>query len=321
MGLEKKSSLVARPQRLDLFIASEWSALFSRTQAAKLIRSKKVLVNKNVIKKPSHFLQIDDIVEFSYTPSPKWSLQANDLAVPILYQDQHLAVVHKPINMTVHPGAGTSNDTLVHSLLAQMQLSSGSEKDRPGIVHRLDRQTEGLMVIAKTDHAHFKLSEIFQQRKIIKKYLAWTCGFPQCEEGKITGYISRHPKQRTLMTFSENPMHEHSKTASLEFAVLKKKFPFALVSVNLLTGRTHQIRATLQHKQIPIVNDSLYGNSLFFERHQFDKTLQKKIKDLDFLLAAVSLSFEHPYSGKTMDFKIKSLPRFEEFEQLIKILE
>lgn len=321
MNSPKKYSVVAHSQRLDVFIASQWSSSFSRTQAAKLIQSKKVRVNQKVIHKPSHMLQTADVVELEYVSSPQWSLQANNLNVPVLFQDDYLAVVHKPINMTVHPGAGTNNDTLVHSLLAQIQLSSGSEKDRPGIVHRLDRQTEGLMVVAKTDHAHFKLSELFQKRQIEKRYLAWTCGFPQPEQDNITGYISRHPQQRTLMVFSEHSLHAHSKSASLEFTTIKKKFPFALVSINLLTGRTHQIRASFQYKKIPVVNDPLYGSSHFFERHNFEKSLQKKIENLDFLLAAVSLSFQHPYTGKPMSFSIEHLPRFEKFEQVIKILE
>lgn len=370
---EKSERLQATVQteknmRLDVFVASYWQEKFSRAKAQKYIQEKKVFVNEKIIGKPSFVLQENDVVAVEYSVPQTWQLEPNNMHIPILYQDEYLAIIHKPPMMTVHPGAGTKNDTLVHSLLAQMDsLSSGAivslqnsgieqnneqnneaeknieqnneqsnEKNngtdkknaeeiaRPGIVHRLDRETEGLMIIAKTDHAHYRLAQMFEQRKIQKKYLAWVCAFPQNEQDTIEGYISRHPSrqsaQRKLMVFSEQPLHEKSKFASLAFQVQKKSFPFALLQIDLHTGRTHQIRVSFKSRQHPVVNDSLYGNKKFFQRHNIDKTLVQEMEKLGLLLAANSIAFEHPYTNKPMQFALNALPRFTAFEKLIEPL-
>lgn len=335
--------------RLDVFVASRWSQYFSRSQAQKNIHGGLVCVNNKQIQKVSYLLQENDNVQICYQPPLPWHIEANhSQKIPVIYQDEFLAVVHKPAAMTVHPGAGTGNDTLVHYLLAQMDsLSEGSQQERPGIVHRLDRDTEGLLLIAKTNQAHAKLAALFAERKIHKSYRAWLCGFPQesaynfeqekqnsasifCniktngtseEKHLLQGYIQRHPSAhadlRKRMLFTTAPLHERSKYASLAFSIEKEIFPFVCVSIDLYTGRTHQIRAAFQYLHTPVVNDNIYGDKNFLKHHNIKMSFIKLIQNNGLLLVADSLCFVHPFIRKEMNFSLPKLPRFAAFEQIL----
>ncbi len=239
---------------------------------------------------------------------PKITLQANNQNVPILYQDEDLAIVHKPAKMTVHPGAGTQQDTLVHSLKSQIHpLSDCNSEQRPGIIHRLDRDTEGLMLIAKNNLIHRKIAEQFQARTIYKEYHAWLCGIPAPEKGEINGFISRNRNNRKLMQFQFENSIPNARQASLSYVTIKKKYNFSLVKIILKTGRTHQIRCSF-----PSIHTSVVGDTSYCSRTVKKKKFSEKF---GMLLVANRIQFFHPIQNKKYDFKIDLPKRFLKFEE------
>ncbi len=297
--------------RLDTGIAQTYPDLFSRAKAQKLIREEKVRVNGKTCAKPSFASEMTSEVDFDFEPETSFVLKPNDKGVPIVYQDNDLAIIHKPSGITVHPGAGNRNDTLVHSLLAQLEtLSTGVDPQRPGIIHRLDRETEGLMVVAKTNLAHRVIAEAFQNREVEKEYLAWVWGRTEAE-GVAEGFIGRHRTIRRKMVFLDQPQDETWKSASLDYRLEKWLDPFSLVRIRLHTGRTHQIRATFSYLNHPVVGDPLY--SKIHRRVQnagLSANTEKILEKRGMLLIASRLSFQHPTSGKKLEFTLPLPERF-----------
>ena len=210
--------------------------------------------------------------------------------------------------MTVHPGAGTKEDTLVHSLVAQIHpLSSLNGEERPGIVHRLDRDTEGLMLIAKDNPTHQRLAEQFQTRRIYKEYHAWLSGLLRPAKGEIDGFISRSPRNRKRMQFSSYDFMGRGRPASLSYELLREIEKFSLVKIILKTGRTHQIRCSFLSIRTSVVGDQLY------------KKPGMRKKDLwmehGLLLVANRIRFFHPLQKKDYEFQIDLPERFIQFEE------
>jgi len=306
--------------RLDHYLVELTDGEYSRSFLQKKIEEGFVLSGKAQLQKSSFKPKEDIPVQLTIEPEPAYTLSGNDQSVPILYQDEYLAIIHKPAGMTVHPGTGTGDDTLVHSLLSQMEsLSEGSSPERPGIVHRLDRDTAGLMVIAKTSQAHDALSSLFAQRTIQKIYHAVVWG-EMHQAGELNGFIFRHPKHRTRMKFireeslkeTKEEVPEDAKSASLSFSPLHHNRALTLLRIELHSGRTHQIRASFAAIGHPVAGDPLYGSDDRFARlYHFGKKHWAAIEEYGLMLHASSLSFAHPFTGKPLSF---SLPLPDVFE-------
>lgn len=240
-----------------------------------------------------------------------------DLPLSVIFEDEYLAVIDKPAGMTVHPGAGTGDDTLVHALYARYGtgLPEGSGADRPGVVHRLDRDTSGLMAVAKTDKAHMKLSRMIADREVTRIYHAVCRGRPFPSAGVVDVPIGRHPTKRTLMAPKDT-----GKQALTHYRMVENYAQGAasLIECRLETGRTHQIRVHMQHRQCPLIGDKSYGTA----RGSIRQKLPEEARDIcrDFArqaLHAVRLSFAHPFTGENMTFTA-SYP--EDMEKLLAAL-
>ncbi len=295
-------------ERLDISISKNWPDRFSRTEAQRMIAQGMVTLYEKEVIKPSFKAQQKSYFYIKLKKKYQITITANNQNVPILYQDADLVVIHKPTGMTVHPGSGTKEDTLVHSLKSQVHpLSDLNSKERAGIVHRLDRDTEGVMLIAKNNSTHRNLSEQFQKRSIYKEYLAWLSGIPIRCKGEINGFISRNPRNRKLMQFNSEEVTTNSRWASLHYEMLKEQNGFSLVKIVLKTGRTHQIRCSFPHVHAYVVGDRLYSSR---------KMKRQKI-DYDFglLLVANKICFLHPKQNKKLCFYIDRPKRFLDFER------
>lgn len=234
-----------------------------------------------------------------------------DAGIPVLYEDEYLAIVHKPAGMTVHPGAGTGNDTMVHALLGQFEKLS-PHHERPGIVHRLDRETEGLMVIAKTEQARHRLSASFAERQIQKRYSALVWGSVTLPEA-VSGYIWRDQKDRKKMKFGDRPPSHIARLRTAELLVhaqVRHKFATEL-DIELITGRTHQIRATLVHYHAPLIGDVLYGDDAGKCRlYKIGREKREKVAQAGMLLVARKLAFRHPFKRRNLEYSIALPERF-----------
>ncbi|RME14927.1 MAG: RluA family pseudouridine synthase [Bdellovibrio sp.] len=273
-------------KRADSFLCS-LPEIASRTQAQKLIQDKKVLVNGQSIK-PSYLPRKGDLFTITIPPPPPGpSLSPYNFPLNIIYEDEDLLVINKPSGLVVHPAHGHDSDTLVNALMNKgIPLSKGTHPLRPGIVHRLDKETSGLLVIAKNDAAHSFLSEQFFQRSIQRLYWAFVQKKPSPLSGIIESYLARHPVHRKK--FASQP---NGKKAITHYTVKKYNHLISLVECRLQTGRTHQIRVHLSEKGCPILGDPLYG-----PRKPF------KVKSPRLALHAKTLGFIHPQSHKKLFF-------------------
>lgn len=290
-------------QRIDAYL-SECGAeeLLSRSFIAQLINDNKILVNGNVIKK-SYKLQSGDVIEIEIPPRPPADITPQDIPLDIRYEDDDLVIINKPAGLTVHPAPGNPDGTLVNGLMHHFKgnLSSGTHSFRPGIVHRLDKDTSGLLIVAKTDIAHVKLTEMFQKRQIDKYYRAIVCGVPQEAEFTIHQPIDRSRTDRKKMAVLAS-----GRDAITHCAVEEYFDFFTLLNIKLETGRTHQIRVHCAFLNNPILGDETYNSlkrTLTFVPHN----MQKKVK---YLLAnrlhrqalhAWRLSFRHPVTGAQIE--------------------
>jgi len=242
-------------QRLDAFVAARLQV--SRTRARNLLETTRV--NGNTAK-ASYTLRAGDAVAIEIAPLPEPAPVVVPVAAPlppILFEDEHLIVVNKPTGLTVHPGAGEPQTTLIDVIRASgRQLSSIGSQERQGIVHRLDKETSGVMVVCKTDAAHEKLAEDFAERRVRKNYTAVVCGVPP-KRGLIEAPIARHAVNRKKMTIDQA-----GRPSATEYSIIRSWEKFALLDVNLLTGRTHQIRVHLSYLQYPVAGDAVYGGGL-----------------------------------------------------------
>ena len=234
--------------------------------------------------------------------------------LPILYEDDDFLIINKPRGLVVHEGAGETGATLVDVLRARdVSLSSVGPSERAGIVHRLDKETTGVMAVCKTDAAHWKLAEDFAERRIRKEYLALCCGVPPAR-GRIEAPIFRHPTHRKKMAVVATGRH-----AVTEYEIEKSWPRFALLRVNLLTGRTHQIRVHLAHLNYPVAGDVLYGGARRATQIAAGDTSRAALEQLGGqALHAATLGFAHPITGADMKFEA---PLPEDFTRVLAALD
>jgi 23S rRNA pseudouridine1911/1915/1917 synthase len=271
--------------RIDTLIADQLESI-SRTRATELIRDGFVLVN-NDKKKAKYKPQVGDIVEVSIPEIEPIELIAEDLNLEILYEDQDVAVVNKPSGMVVHPSLGHGRGTLVNGMMyAIKDLSGINGERRPGIVHRIDKDTSGLLMVAKNDKAHESLSEQLKEKTVKREYVALVHGVIDHHLGKIDAPIGRDVKDRMRFEVVEN-----GKNAVTHFEVLKRFADYTLVKCRLETGRTHQIRVHMRYIGHSLVGDPLYGPRKTFK------------SDFGQFLHAKSIGFNHPSTGDFMEFE------------------
>ncbi len=268
--------------RLDRFLESRLG--FTRSQVKRLIVSGNVLVNGQMPKKAGVKVSEGDAIDV-FIPEPEESeLVPLDMDLKVYYEDEYLAVVEKPAGLPVHPACGHQQDTLANVLIARFPtLSWLGGVQRPGIVHRLDKDTSGLMMVAKDEKAHLALTEMLKNREVVKVYIAVCWGVPRFMEGRIEAPIGRHPVDRKKMAVVPK-----GREAISLYRVFSKTERFSLLLVRILTGRTHQIRVHLHHIGCPIIGDPVYGK-----------------KGLDLIhrqaLHAAFLAFKHPVTERYIE--------------------
>ena len=293
--------------RLDTYLASQIEG-WSRARLQQLIEDEDVLVNRRTAKS-SQKLKAGDEIEIELTISPAESFAPEPIPLKIVYEDSDVVVVNKPAGLVVHPAAGIRSGTLANALSYHFdQLSRNAGATRPGIVHRLDKNTSGLLVVAKNETAHENLAAQFRGREIFKSYIALVHGIVQQESGQIDRPIARDPRNRTRMAVVTG-----GRTALSLYRVKRRYESFTLLDVDLKTGRTHQIRVHLAWLKHPVVGDDVYGGGR--DNAVRDPKIKAQIRKLDrHFLHAERLAFRHPSSDKLMEFQA-SLP--VELDQLI----
>lgn len=281
--------------RIDKYLTEKLESM-SRSKIQKLIDDEQVLVNGETIKS-NYKIEKNDEIEV-YIPEPETvDMVAENIPIDIIYEDRDIAVINKEQGMVVHPGAGNPNGTLVNALLYHMDDLSGINGEiRPGIVHRLDKDTSGALVIAKNDESHVHLSNQLQNRTMKRTYWTIVHGSIPHEHGTIDAPIGRDPKNRQKFAVTSN-----GKEAITHFKVLEHFKQYTLVEVSLETGRTHQIRVHMSYINYPVAGDEVYGP-------------KKTLKGNGQFLHARSLEFIHPRTGEKMKFEAP-LPKI--FEQIL----
>jgi 23S rRNA pseudouridine1911/1915/1917 synthase len=300
MPLTLTVSAESAGHRLDVFVASHCPDL-SRARIQKLIKEGRVRVNGETVK-PSHETREGETitVEVEESMASPPAVTGEEIPLEVLHEDDDLLVINKPRGMVVHPAAGHWSGTLVNALLGRGEsFSSAGGEDRPGIVHRLDKDTSGVMVIAKNDRAHWKLAKQFQERKVEKRYLALVCGAVRESNGVVRAPMGRHPVHRQKMVVLPT-----GRDALTEYLVKERFEDFTLVECHPLTGRTHQIRVHLSYIHHPVVGDDVYGGrARALQAAQKDAPLSRLIAALSGqALHAASLAFNHPTGGRRMTF-------------------
>ena len=286
--------------RLDRFLMRATEDM-SRTHLQRLIRDGNVTVNDKVPKQPSYLLRDGDRVCLTLPPPRTLeTLQPERIPLDILHEDNHLLVLNKPARMLVHPANNVYTGTLVNALLSHCtDLSGIGGVERPGIVHRLDKDTSGVLVVAKTDVAHRKLSAQFERHSITRQYVAVVCGTPPEVTGRIDARIARSRRDRRRMTTVET----HGRHAVTHYEVLEKYPKFALVQLTLETGRLHQIRVHLQHIGHPVAGDAVYGGEQRALNDADTPTLKQALAQLKRqALHARLLGFTHPATSENLTF-------------------
>lgn len=288
--------------RLDKAIVSLTGEEFSRALIQKLIDDEKIKVNKK-IEKASYKVAVNDIIEIEKDEPKEISLKAENIPIDIIYEDDDIVIVNKAKGMVVHPGNGNPDGTLVNAIMARCKdsLSGIGGELRPGIVHRIDKDTSGLIIIAKNDKAHIDISNQIKEHKVKKTYIALVRGVIKENEATINMPIGRSDKDRIKMAVKRN-----GKTAITHIKVLKRYNNYTLLEVNIETGRTHQIRVHMAEIGFPIVGDYIYSNG----KNPFGVIGQ--------MLHAKRLEFVHPTTKKNVVFEA---PLPEYFENVLKNLE
>ena len=263
----------------------------SRSKVQKMIKDKAILVNDNIVKN-SYQVKINDEIKILPYEEEETKIEAENIEIEIVYEDEDVVVVNKPNKMVVHPAIGNKKGTLVNALLYHFKnLSDINGETRPGIVHRIDAETTGLLMVAKNNKAHEILAKELETKKTYRKYIALVHGIIKHDTGTIDAPIGRDRNDRKKMTVTEI----NSKDAITHFKVLERYTDATLIELTLETGRTHQIRVHLNYIEHPVVNDAVYGR-------------RRKIDDTGQCLHAKELGFIHPKTNEFMNFDSK-LPK------------
>ena len=277
--------------RIDKYLASKTD--YSRETITKMIAEEYILVNGKSIE-ASYKVKDNDVILIKDGFVKEMNLEATKMEIDIVYEDEYLMVINKDSGVVVHPGAGNSKDTLVNGLLYYNKTLSRGEKFRPGVVHRLDKDTSGLMIVAKDDKAHELLADDFKNKRIHREYIALLDGvFPQ-EKAIIDAPIGRSKQY-----FDKMEVCKDGKKAITNLEVIKKYKDYTLVKLVLETGRTHQIRVHLAYIGYPVHNDPVYSNKACTDFGQF--------------LHSAYLKFKHPITGEVLEFNSKLPEEFQTF--------
>jgi 23S rRNA pseudouridine1911/1915/1917 synthase len=284
-------------ERLDRVVTARCPDL-SRTRVQELIEAGLILLNARSTK-GSHRLRGGEHLTVEVQPRPPLRAEPESIPLEILYEDEDVVVVNKPAGMTVHAGAGNPRGTLVNALLGRGQtLSQTGDALRPGIVHRLDKDTSGVILVAKNDQAHAKLGEAFRQRTVQKTYIALVQGVLKGDRGRIDLAIGRDPRRRVRMTARRSVVFANAREARTDWRALTHIDTTTLVEVRLHTGRTHQIRVHFSALHHPVVGDTLYGADA---QLQIGKITLPPL-DRNFLHAA-KLGFTQPRTGAWIELR------------------
>ena len=279
--------------RIDKYLIDELG--YSRSKIQKLIANGNILVNDKVVKK-SYLIKVDDEIKIKEDIEEPLKIKPEKIDLDICYEDDYLLVVNKPSGMVVHPAAGHHSATLVNALLYHCnKLSKVNDEIRPGIVHRIDKDTSGLLLVAKNDDIHLKLAEQLKERKIKRHYLALVHGIITHDKGTIDAPIGRKPLNRKKMTITDI----NARDAITHFKVIERLKDATLIECQLETGRTHQIRIHMEYIRHPIVNDPVYGKG------KEDSTFGQ-------MLHAKTIGFYHPITNEYLEFEAPVPKKFEE---------
>ncbi len=311
LTLQVGSSIKER--RLDKYLHGRFSN-FSRAMIQNVIKAGAVKVNGKVAK-PSFKLSPGDKIESTLPQLPNKEILAEDIPLDIIYEDDDIIILNKQADMIVHPARGNTHGTLVNALAFYSdELSSGLGEFRPGIVHRLDRNTTGVMVVTKNDIAQWKIAKQFENRQVKKSYLAIVHGVPELTADRINAPLGVHPKVREKYAIRS----EIGKEAITFYEVLESFQGFSLLKLTPQTGRTHQIRVHLSYTKHPIVADDMYGGKLVYpwQLQDAEPTPQDPVISR-VALHAHTLEFKHPTTGKTMKFEA---PLPEDMQNLLDML-
>ncbi len=273
--------------RLDVFIfnfSKENNLGLSRTVIQKLILENKVTVNNLCVSKTNYKVRIEDEVKIQLKEKEPTAIKSENIPLKIVYEDDDIAIIDKQIGLVVHPAPGNYEHTLVNALSYHIDKLSDVNRDRPGLVHRLDKDTSGLIVIAKNNVAHLHLAQQFSKHSIKRKYVALVSGRVEFDENVIEMPIGRHPRERKNMAVGFGKNTKYAKTF---YRTLKREKDFSLLELEPFTGRTHQLRVHLAFLGHPILGDTKYGKNNKFER---------------LALHAQSIGFVHPRTGKFVEF-------------------
>ena len=294
-------------ERLDVYLAGRIADL-SRSSVQRLIESAHVLVNASPAR-PSYKVQPGDRISLTVPPTEPSDIAPEQIALDIVFEDDQLIVINKPKGMTVHPAPGSTHGTLVNAILAHSDDLSGiGGVERPGIVHRLDKYTSGLLVVAKTDFAHASLQDQLQKRTAERRYLALVWGETRFNEAVVDAPIGRHPTDRQRMAVIKEAGRYSAREAVTNLRVLERFDGFTLLEAKLDTGRTHQIRVHCSFIGHPVVGDPTYGGATRSLPTSYGKQGQRELAALiDGLrgqaLHAYSLAFDHPTTRQRMAFE------------------
>lgn len=287
-------------KRIDAYMAEKYEDI-SRVAIQRLIETGKILVNGKKVK-ASYKVQVNDKITMEQEKAVEVELKAQDIPVEIIYEDRDIIVVNKPKGMVVHPANGNPDGTLVNAIMAicKDSLSGIGGEIRPGIVHRLDKDTSGILIVAKNDKAHINLSEQIKEHKVKKTYIALVKGIVKENNATINMPIGRSEKDRKKMAVTKK-----GKEAITHFKVLKRYDKYTLLEINIETGRTHQIRVHLSQIGYPIVGDEVYSKG----KNEWNIKGQ--------CLHAKSLDFKHPITNEDMHLEAK-IPQY--FEKILEEL-
>ena len=280
-------------KRIDQYLSEKLD--ISRSKIQKLIDEERILVNGKSVSS-SYKVKINDEIEVNDDLSFEINIEPEDIPLDIVYEDDDLLIVNKESGMVVHPAPGNYSGTLVNALMGKFNLSNTGDKIRPGIVHRIDKDTSGLLVVAKNDWTHDKLASMIKEKDVQRIYIALVDGVIPHETGTIDAPIGRDINNRPKMMVTDI----NSKDAITHFRVLKRFQDKTLIECKLETGRTHQIRVHMNYIGYPIVNDPVYGKT-------------KKVTEFGQLLHSSKISFNHPRTNKILEFTVDLPKEFQDY--------